>query len=283
MRKAMRVVSAMAENAAPHLRAIADWVAGATKLPVRYDAHSPWPQSEAALYDGAAAFGFICGLPYVLESTRVEALVAPVMAGGRYGDRPVYFSDVVVRADSCAERFGDLRGRSFAFNEPGSHSGYNLVRYHLATLGEDGRFFGRVSASGAHQQSLRMVISGQIDCAAIDTIVLEQELANSPELAGRFKVVATLGPSPIQPFVSSRSVPAAARRDVAAALARMHLDSAGRQILERARIRRFEAATDAHYDEIRRMSRLAARVTLDHPPARLASPSCIRSLEALAS
>src|SRR4051812_47725326 len=51
-----------------------------------------------------AAVGFICGLPSV-QLTRqgeppIEPLAAPVLTGSRYGGRPVYFSDVIVRRDS---------------------------------------------------------------------------------------------------------------------------------------------------------------------------------------
>ena len=53
----------------------------------------------------------------------------------RYGARPVYYSDVIVHADSSFRHFEDLRGGTWAYNEPGPHSGYNLVRYHLAMRG----------------------------------------------------------------------------------------------------------------------------------------------------
>ncbi|MBM3276049.1 MAG: PhnD/SsuA/transferrin family substrate-binding protein, partial [Candidatus Sericytochromatia bacterium] len=144
-------MSALAPNAAPYLRAIVDWTARATGLPLMFDDLTPWPDSEADLYRGAAAFGFVCGLPYVLEAHCVEALAAPVMTGARYGGKPIYFSDLVVRKESRFLKFEDLRGTSFVYNEPGSHSGYNIVRYHLAQNGHCGKFFSRVTGSGSHQ------------------------------------------------------------------------------------------------------------------------------------
>src|SRR5262245_61254673 len=61
---------------------------------------------------------FVCGLAYV-ELVRsgvptVEPIAAPLLQGQRYGGRPVYFSDVIVPADSPAQSFADLRGRSWA-------------------------------------------------------------------------------------------------------------------------------------------------------------------------
>lgn len=42
----------------------------------------------------------MCGLPYSHREPRPILLAAPVPSPGRYENRPVYFSDVVVRADS---------------------------------------------------------------------------------------------------------------------------------------------------------------------------------------
>ena len=67
--------------------------------------------SFAQFAEGSVDAGFICGLPYV-QLTRqnpapVELLGAPVLVGARYHDEPIYFSDVIVRADSDFRR---LRG-----------------------------------------------------------------------------------------------------------------------------------------------------------------------------
>ncbi|MBM3271045.1 MAG: phosphate/phosphite/phosphonate ABC transporter substrate-binding protein [Candidatus Sericytochromatia bacterium] len=277
MRQSLRVVSALAPNAARHLHSVVDWLASATGLALEFDTRTPWPECEADLYAGDAAFGWICGLPYILEASRVEPLAAAVMAGERYQDRPVYFSDVIVPAASRFSRFADLRGASLAFNEPGSHSGYNVLRYHMARIGMPGAAFGRVTAAGSHEAALRLVVAGQVDVACLDTTVLDQELADRPWLASGFRVIATLGPSPIQPLVGSRRLPLATRRRVAAAIEEMHLDPAGRRILAAARMSRFERVCDADYDPIRRMTRLAAAVRLDHAPPAFASPACGRT------
>ena len=87
------------------------------------------------------------------------------LAGGR--------SDVIVRADSPFLSFADLRGAVWAYNEPRSHSGYNVVRYHLAAKGMPAAYFGRVVESGSHHNSLQMILQRSIDAAAIDSTVLE--------------------------------------------------------------------------------------------------------------
>ena len=92
----------------------------------------------------------------------MELLAAPVLEGERYQNRPIYFSDVIVRRDSDIEGFEALRGRSWAYNDPLSHSGYNLTRYELIRRGETGGFFGRVVEAGSHANSLRLVAAGKV-------------------------------------------------------------------------------------------------------------------------
>ena len=52
---------------------------------------------------------FICGLAYIElargESPSMEPIVAPVLQGERFGGRPIYFSDVIVRRDSSLRLF----------------------------------------------------------------------------------------------------------------------------------------------------------------------------------
>jgi len=92
-----------------------------------------------------------------------------VLDGDRYGGRPIYFSDVIVHRDSAFRSFADLRGRSWAYNEPLSHSGYGITRYHLLRMGETGGYFGEVIEAGFHEESIRMVARGEVHASAIDS------------------------------------------------------------------------------------------------------------------
>jgi len=262
----LRLVSLMAENADFFYRRLGEWLARQVGVTIDVIDTVPWQERERLLDRGEAQVGFICGLPYVRKvdrpDPRIELLAAPVMAAARYGRRPIYFSDVVVRHDSPFRTFADLRGASWSYNEPGSQSGYNLIQYHLATLGERSGYFSRVVEAGAHQESLRMIRDGEIDASAIDSTVLELELSLRPALAPRLRVIATLGPSPIPPAVVSRRVPAALRAALRRALLTMHRDDEGRAILAAGLLDRFTRVRDADYDEIRHMAREAAPIRL---------------------
>ena len=157
----------------------------------------------------------MCSLPYVDYERRgispAVPIAAPVLQGERYGGRPVYFSDVIVHRDSPFQSFLDLRGHSWAYNEPLSHSGYGITRYHLLEVGETHGFFSEVIEAGFHETSMRLVAAGEVDASAIDSQVLAVALRDDPSLARSLRVVDALGPSTIQPVAVSRRVPARQR------------------------------------------------------------------------
>jgi phosphonate transport system substrate-binding protein len=200
---------------------------------------------------------FVCSLPYVTFERRgldlALPVAAPVLAGSRYGGRPIYFSDVIVHRDSPFQSFLDLRGRSWAYNEPLSHSGYGITRYHLLELGETNGFFGAVIEAGFHQEAVRMVARGEVDGSAIDSQVLAIELRDHPELAERVRVVDVLGPSTIQPVAVSRRVPEDLREAIQDVLVTMGEDPALRERLGVGLIERFVPVDAASYDDIRMM------------------------------
>lgn len=200
---------------------------------------------------------FVCSLPYVwFERQGLDLAVpvaAPVLEGERYGGLPIYFSDVVVHRDSPFTSFLDLRGRSWAYNEPLSHSGYGITRYHLATMGETDGFFGKLVEAGFHHEAIRMVARGEIDGSAIDSQVLAVEIRDHPELSEQVRTVETLGPSTTQPVAVSRRVPDELREAIRDALVTMADDPAVRERLAIGLVERFVAVDAGSYDDIRMM------------------------------
>lgn len=261
----LTLTSLQAANADPAIRAIAAYLGDRLGLPVAFADAPRWQDREILFDRGEAQMAWLCGLVYVDKRDAgqpIELLAAPVMQGERYADRPVYFSDVVVRADSPFQRFTDLRGARWAYNNLGSHSGHLITRYHLATLGEDSLFFGRVVESGAHQRSLALILAGEIDASAIDSTVLETELLLRPEIAGQIRILDRLGPSPIPPWVIRPEVPSTLAASLRRCFVEMHTDPAGAALLAAAQTLRFAPVQDDDYTPIRRMAALGAGIRL---------------------
>ena len=257
----LRFVSLAAESAAELWRAVTGHLERRLGIRVRIVDEVPWQARERMLYRGEAHVGVVCGLQYVLATDRgedpgVELVAAPIMHGARYRNRPVYFSDVVVRNDCQARSLADLRGCTWAVNEPTSQSGFNITRYTLAARGETSAFFSRVVESGAHERSLELLLDGVVDATAIDSTVLE---ALRPDV----RAIDTLGPSPIPPLVASRRVPQALREALANALIGLSVGP----------VQNFARVRDADYNEIRSMTRIADRL----PRWTLARPQLLQS------
>jgi phosphonate transport system substrate-binding protein len=257
----LTVASFLAENARAVHERIGEWLGRRVGEPVTFCA-APWDERHRRLDAGDIHVAFICGLPYSEKHDRperpVELLGAPVMAGARYGGRPVYFTDVVVRHDSPARSFADLRGTVWAYNDDGSNSGYVMPRDHLLRLGEAGGYFARTVASGSHQRSIEKLLAGEVDASGIDSTVLELECHQRPGLAAALRTVESIGPCPIPPVVVGRRLPEAAKRRLREALLAMHGEPEGRAILAGGLVARFVPVQDADYDPIREMVRRAA-------------------------
>jgi phosphonate transport system substrate-binding protein len=201
---------------------------------------------------------FVCSIPYLLLADAgrmdMEVVAAPVLAGERYAGKPIYFSDVIVAASSPFRSFADLRGASWAYNEPFSHSGYMTVLHHLATLGEDRSYFRDMIEAGFHREAIRMVADGSVDASAIDSQVLDIELRDQPELRGQLRVIGSIGPSTIQPVVVSRSrLSDSERAAITEALVHAAEAPEARRLLDAALVDRFVPADDSAYGDIRRM------------------------------
>ncbi len=167
---------------------------------------------------------------------------------------------MIVHRDSAYSSFADLRGVSWAYNEPHSQSGYNVTRYHLARLGESRGYFGRVVEAGSHLQALEMVLDHRVDATAIDSTVLELELKARPQLKTELRVIESLGPSPMPPWVVTMNVPPELREAIREVFWQMHETAEGRAILEQGQIKKMVRVEDRDYDPIREMARVADQV-----------------------
>jgi phosphonate transport system substrate-binding protein len=113
----LRFATYLAPNVLPVYQAVTDEVGRGLGIATELVVETSYESCERDEYEVC----FVCSLPYVtLERRGIRPAIpvaAPVLRGGRYGGRPIYFSDVIVPRESPARSFDDLRGRSWAYNE----------------------------------------------------------------------------------------------------------------------------------------------------------------------
>ncbi|NER33982.1 MAG: PhnD/SsuA/transferrin family substrate-binding protein [Oscillatoria sp. SIO1A7] len=262
----IKVVSILSENSDENCRQITQYIGKQLGIATEFLDNIPWQERHNMLDAQEVQLGWVCGIDYVRKMDSkppyVELVAAPVMENPRYRQKPIYFSDVIVRSDRQYYSFADLRGLSWAYNDPGSHSGYNVVQYHLAELGETQGYFGRLIQAGTHLQAIEMVLENRVDGAAIDSMVLDVELKTKPQLQSQLRVIETLGPSPIPPWVVTRNVPSTLREAIRKVFWHMHETVEGREILKQGQIMKMVRVEDFSYNLVRDMLRVADRVKL---------------------
>ena len=250
--KSLRIVTLLAPNLFP----VYEFITRKIAKELRWPAELVVGSSSADL-NGHTDICFLCGLHYIRATSLLEPIAAPILRGARYSGRPIYFSDIIVRADTPWQAFADLRGRSWAYNEPNSHSGYGIIRHHLVETKENDSFFGAVVETGWHERSIRWVRSGRVDASAIDSHVLAIAFRDDPGLRSDLRIICTLGPSTIQPVTVARRMPVTLKSELRHLLVEMAEDPEAKDLLNQNFIERFVPIGDSDYDDIRRMGRAA--------------------------
>jgi len=257
----LQITSLQSENGFQFHEKLANYLRRELKIDVFFNRHSDWRFRREQFYLGNIQLATICGLPYVLKEDQganpMELIAAPILENSRYFNEAVYFSEIIVNANSEYFSWEDLRGKVWAYNENLSQSGFNLLLYQLATMKEDRSYFAQFIESGSHLRSLDWIEKGKIAAAAIDSSVLEAELLIRPELKYKIRIIDSLGPSRIPPLVIHKDVPITLKNAVKESLLGMHTNEKGQQVLRAGLFKKFIAIQDDDYDDIRRMYEIA--------------------------
>jgi ABC-type phosphate/phosphonate transport system substrate-binding protein len=203
-----------------------DWVAARAGVPLTVmDAADPTPLDELwARPDLGCAF--MCGYPWALvTAAKPRLLASPVPAPPRYGGRPAYVTDFIVKADGPHRTLEDTFGGRIAYSTEHSHSGYNAPRFHLLDhrTPERATFYREVIGPFVRQRPcLDAVVDGRAEVAAIDGYGFDLLARHAPEVTARVRVVDTTIPAPSPPLVASPGVDPAACERITAALVGAH-------------------------------------------------------------
>lgn len=129
----------------------------------------------ASSYDGVIQalaadqieFAFLGSSAYAAAWTETEGGVEPLVSRLQDDGSTGYYSVVAVRCDSPYKSVDDLKGKTFAFADPDSTSGYAVPYFNLLKQGYNPEtYFGATPFSGSHETGVLGVINGQFDAAA---------------------------------------------------------------------------------------------------------------------
>ncbi len=232
-------------------RRLLEWVEARARVGLKVlELADPYPLEELWARDDLGCV-FMCGYPWAMRDVRPHLLAVPVPSPPRYGGRPIYFTDFVVRADSAYRTLEDTFGGRIAYSIEHSHSGYNAARFHLLPYRRPDRptFYSQVLGP-LHRQLpvIDAVLDGRADVGPVDAYGLDLLRRHGAERAQRVRVVATTVEAPSAPLVASPAVDPGTRKRLTDALLAAHTAPELASTLDELLIARFVGADPAAFD-----------------------------------
>lgn len=241
------------QGTAESYRMLLDYLEEKLDRPVTLVQRRTYREINDLIEQGQVDIAFVCTSAYVAghDDFGMRLLVAPEV-----DQAVVYYSLLIVPADSTAESMADLAGRTFAFTDPMSHSGRAYPTYLVHQLGfEPEAFFGRTFFTYSHDDAIRAVANGIADGANVDSLVYEHVIEREPELAERVKIIHRSPPFGIPPVVTGPNVSSAWVTTLREILLGMPDDPAGQAALQAIGVDRFVLVDDSAYEGVRQILR----------------------------
>lgn len=159
-------------------------------------------------------FSQACGYPLITALAGEVTLLATPAYDAAGCEGADYRSVIVVREKSPWASFSDLRGRNCAINGRQSWSGYHALRLMIVKeVSERTDRFCLAVISGSHAASVKAVVDGRADFAAIDCVTHAILARYRPEALAGTRVLVMTPAMPGLPLIAGK---AASPRDVEA-------------------------------------------------------------------
>lgn len=234
-----------------YYRQLVEYVGVKLGRPAELITKESYKETNDLLMHNKVHAAFVCGKPYVdgNQEFGLELLVAPQMQG-----KTVYHSYIIVHKESSINSLEDLRGKTFAFADPGSNTGKLVPTFILGQMGETpSAFFKEYIFTYGHDKSIKAVSQKIVDGAAVDSLIYDYSRQFDTRYADKTKVLFRSPPYGIPPVVVPRDLDPELRESLKSIFLNIHNDPAGMEILKGMAIDRFVEIDDSAYDGIREM------------------------------
>ena len=148
--------------------ALEEMLVDVTGLPVKVYEASDYNGIIQALASGQIEFASMGAGSFANLYSQVGEIAVPIVTKRDTHGMRGYYSSIVVHADSGIESIEDLKGRSLAFIDFNSTSGYIYPR---AAMREQGinpdTYFGELAIAGGHAQGMMALANGQFDAVVL--------------------------------------------------------------------------------------------------------------------
>jgi phosphonate transport system substrate-binding protein len=220
--------------------------------PVRVTVASDYAAVIEALRNRTADLAFVHPVGYVLASREAKATI---VAKNLWHGKSTFTARIYVRTDGGLRTLEDLRGRTIAFVDPASSSGYTypmvlLIQRGLVRNRDPKTFFREVVFAGSHDAAMRALLNGHVDAIASFDLAREQYLKDPAERE-RITFVAETAPIPEAGIAARDGLDPETFARVRAALVSIRGPAHAGLLKRLYDIDGFEPAEDREYDSVR--------------------------------
>ena len=221
-------------------------------VPVKVTVASDYAAVVEALRNRTADLAFTHPGGYVLASREAKATI---VAKNVWHGKSSFTSRIFVRKDGGVRQLEELRGKTMAFVDPTSSSGYIypmalLIQRGLVKNRDPRSFFREVVFAGAHDAAMRALLNGHVDAIASFDLAREQYLKDPAERE-RIVVIAETPPIPEAGIAARDGLDQHTFARVRAALISIRGPAYADLLKRLYEIDGFEPAEDREYDPVR--------------------------------
>ena len=255
------VANARMYSATPALKAdwhqLLHWTAARAGLDwevIEHEAPAPlaalWARDDLGL-------AMMCGLPFSLRTPRPTLVAAPIPSPARYGGRPLYFTDIVVRADAPYRTLEDTFGGVAGYTLADSLSGGLAFAGHLQPYNTPTRprLYRQWVGNLIHPRGvIEALATGRIDVGPLDSYYHDLLRRHDPAFASQVRTVASTRPLPIPPWVATKAMSTEELRRLRDALTAAGSEPSVAPLMERLLLRGFAFPPASDYQPLTVMS-----------------------------
>ena len=230
---------------------------------VRYTVATDYRGTIEALKFKKAEVGWLGPKAYVEASTNNYANVEPVAQLRNQNGSLGYRSCLIAHSDSDIFTPEDLAGKTFAFNDPNSTSGYLVpMTFFLNEIGVDvKKHFAKVTFSGSHEASILAVANKKVDVASTNLPDMQQLTREGKVTRGALRVIWVSKLIPNDPVVVRKDLPPSLKTAIEESLVSMK-DRAPEAFANAGAVfgGGFVQADDSKYQIVREMNEAAKKL-----------------------
>ena len=220
--------------------------------PVEFVRRRSYREVMDMLESGSLDFAWICGFPYVQKRDPefIKLISVPIYKG-----KPLYHSFIIVHNDSPYRSLDDLKGKTFAYSDPESNSGFLYPQYLLAQKGSNKEtFFRQTFFTFNHSETIEAVAERFADGGAVDSYIWEYLKEFRPDLVNKTRIINRSPTFGFPPLVARIGVNLETVWRMKKVIMGMNDDPDGRPFLKGLKLDRFEEFSPGIFDNIRKMA-----------------------------